>query len=50
MGKKLSWSASKRRNIRPALSIKDEFERMKTDAAAKWLKKADRPKPIQRMG
>jgi hypothetical protein len=43
MTKKLNWSSSKRRKIhRTALSIKEETDRMKTDAAAKWLKKAER--------
>ena len=42
MGKKLNWSASKRRKIWRALSIKMENERMKNDTAARWLKIAER--------
>jgi len=49
MGKKLNWSASKRRKIWRALSIKMENERMKNDAATKWLKKAEQREAIQRM-
>jgi hypothetical protein len=49
MGKKLNWSASKRRKVARALSIKTENERMKHDAATKWLKKAEQREAIQRM-
>ena len=42
LGKKLKWLVSKRRKITRALSIKTESERTKTEAAARWLKIAER--------